>query len=383
MRDAQRIPYFDNAATTRVDTRVAEIVMHYMVNEFGNAGSRTHFYGTAARTAVEDARSLVASVVDADDDEVIFTSGATEADNLAILGLAEEAEKISSRHIITSEIEHKAVLEPVEYLESRGFTVTRVPPNPDGIIDLDRLKDALRDDTFLVSIMHVNNETGVIQPIDQITELLEGRNTWFHVDGAQGFGKTLPALRNKRIDLISVSGHKIYAPKGIGALIARKRPDRSRPPLRPLMYGGGQERGLRPGTVPVALVAGFGEAARLAVLESEQRWAIGKATETEVLKLVKQAGGQVNGDRKQAIPFIVNASFPGLDSEAFIVATKSLLAISNGAACSSHSYERSHVLSAMQLEDRVIGSAIRFSFSHESDQLDITNIALQVDAMRF
>lgn len=377
------LPYFDNAATTQVDSRVADVVMRYMVEEFGNSGSRTHTYGSTARSAVEVARAHVAAVVDADEDEVIFTSGATEADNLAILGIAEEATRVGRRHIITSAIEHKAVLEPIEHLESQGFEVTVLPVTDAGAIDVEAFRAALRDDTFLVSIMHVNNETGVMQPIAEIAEILEGRDTWFHVDGAQSFGKSLEALRLKRIDMISISGHKIYAPKGVGALITRKRADRTRPPLKPLMYGGGQERGLRPGTVPVALVAGLGEAARLALLESEARWAAGKKTEEMVIDLVQKAGGVINGDRNNAIPFIVNASFPGLDSEAFIVATKSLVAISNGAACSSHSYERSHVLLAMHLDDRVVGSAIRFSFSHDADSLDAEGLVQKIESVRF
>jgi cysteine desulfurase len=377
------LPYFDNAATTQVDSRVADVVMRFMVEEFGNSGSRTHTYGSAARSAVEEARAHVAAVVDADEDEVIFTSGATEADNLAILGIAEEATRLGRRHIITSAIEHKAVLEPIEHLESQGFEVTVIPVTDAGVIDLAAFRGALRDDTFLVSIMHVNNETGVLQPIEEIAEILEGRDTWFHVDGAQGFGKSLDGLRVKRVDMISISGHKIYAPKGVGALITRKRADRTRPPLKPLMYGGGQERGLRPGTVPVALVAGLGEAARLALLESETRWAAGKKTENMVIDLVQKAGGVINGDRDNAIPFIVNASFPGLDSEAFIVATKSLVAISNGAACSSHSYERSHVLLAMHLDDRVVGSAIRFSFSHDADSLNAEELVQKIESVRF
>jgi cysteine desulfurase len=377
------LPYFDNAATTQVDARVAEIVLRYMVEDFGNSGSRTHTYGSSARSGVETARAHVAAVVAAEEDEVIFTSGATEADNLAILGLAEEGIRSGRRHIITSAIEHKAVLEPLEYLETQGFDVTVLPVTTSGAVDMDAFRAALREDTLLVSIMHVNNETGVMQPIAEIGELLEGRDTWLHVDGAQSFGKTIDDLRNKRIDLISISGHKIYAPKGVGALIVRKRADRTRAPLKPLMYGGGQERGLRPGTVPVALVAGLGEAARIALLEHEARWAAGKTTEAIVVDLVQKAGGVINGDREKAIPFIVNASFPGLDSEAFIVATKSLVAISNGAACSSHSYERSHVLLAMQLDDRVVGSAIRFSFSHDADELDAEGLVKKIDSVRF
>lgn len=377
------IPYFDFAATTPVDERVADVVMRYMVEEFGNSGSRTHVYGSSARSAVETARAQVAHVVAADEDEVIFTSGATEADNIAILGLAAEATKQGRRHIVTTAIEHKAVLEPIEHLESLGFEVTTIGVDAGGRVSVNDVLAAIRSETFLVSMMHVNNEIGVIQPIAELADALEGRDVWFHVDAAQGFGKSLKELQHKRIDLISVSGHKVYAPKGVGALIARKRADHSRPPLTPLMYGGGQERGLRPGTVPVALVAGLGFAAELAHAENESRLDTGKKIESQVIEFIQRTGGVVNGDRSNAIPFIINASFPGLDSEAFIVATKSLVAISNGAACSSHSYERSHVLTAMNLEERVIGSAIRFSFSHESVMFDADALFKQIDSVRF
>ncbi len=378
-----RVPYFDNAATTRVDSRVAEVVLRFMVEEYGNSGSRTHSYGSSARAAVEDARSWVATVVDADEDEVLFTSGATESNNLAILGLAEVAAEQGRRHIITTAIEHKAVLEPVEHLMARGFEVTVLPVGPGGAVDPNELKSALRNDTFLVSIMHVNNETGIVQPVSAIAEVMGDSDAWFHVDGAQGFGKLIPDLRNHRIDMLSVSGHKIYGPKGVGALITRKRADHSRPPLRPLMFGGGQERGLRPGTVPVPLVAGLGEASKLALEESESRWKAGVEIENQIVAFIKTADGVINGDRTNAVPFIVNASFPGLDSEAFIVATKSLVAISNGAACSSHTYQRSHVLLAMGLEDRVAGSAIRFSFSHDAEDLNIDSLTHQIESVRF
>ena len=375
--------YFDFAATTRVDERVTSVVLHYMREEFGNSGSRTHSYGINARNALEEARARVAEVVGADPDEVIFTSGATESDNLAILGLKSFAEESGRRHIITTAVEHKAVLEPIEHLESLGFSVTRLSVNQSGLIDPDQLSAALRSDTLLVSVMHVNNETGVIQPLNDIAQILNNHHAFLHVDAAQGFGKEFTLLMNKRIDLISISGHKIYAPKGIGSLVMRKRKDRDRAPLRPLMFGGGQERGVRPGTVPVALAAGLGEAARIALAEQEERTNKAKGIEREIVKFVLDAGGTINGDRSNAIPHIVNASFKGLDSEAFIVATKNHIAVSNGAACSSHSYERSHVLEAMSLEPWRVGGAIRFSFSHESEFTDPEGLIKIVESVRF
>jgi cysteine desulfurase len=375
--------YFDFAATTRVDERVANVVMHYMREEFGNSGSRTHAFGVTARNAVEEARSQISMVVSAEVDEVIFTSGATEADNLAILGLADFGRSSGRRHIITTAIEHKAVQEPIEHLQGHGFEVTMLGVGADGAIDPLELAAALRPDTLLVSVMHVNNETGIIQPLDAVAATLQDHPTYFHVDAAQGFGKEIDLLRNPRIDLISISGHKIYAPKGVGALVTRKRNGRERPPLNPLMFGGGQERGLRPGTVPVALVAGFGEAARVALSDFSNRTQAARAIERDVLDFIYLTGGTVNGDRSRAIPQIVNASFKGLDSEAFIVATKQLIAVSNGAACSSHAYERSHVLEAMNIEPWRVGGAIRFSFSHESSFPDKKALADIIESVRF
>jgi len=375
--------YFDFAATTPVDERVVQTVLHFMREEFGNSGSRTHAYGVNARNAVEAARRSVADVVGATDDEVIFTSGATESDNLAILGLAAHLESVGRRHIITSAVEHKAVLEPLEYLESKGFEVTYLGVDESGLVNSVELASGLREDTGLVSIMHVNNETGVIQPLADLAAVLSDHPAFFHVDAAQGFGKELDLLRLPRIDLISISGHKIYAPKGVGALVTRKRHGRERLPIEPLMYGGGQERGLRPGTVPVALVAGLGEAARIAILDYQRRLEAARQVEQKVLEFVEAAGGTINGDRSRSIPNIVNASFRGLDSEAFIVATKSLVAISNGAACSSHAYERSHVLEAMNIETWRVGGAVRFSFSHESSLPDSDELVRIIESVRF
>lgn len=375
--------YFDFAATTQVDARVADVVLYYMTEEFGNAGSRTHAFGVTARNAVEQARVDVAAIVDADPDEVIFTSGATEADNLALLGIASFAERSNRRHIITSAIEHKAVLEPLEYLASQGFEVTVVGADSSGQVRIDEIRGSLRPDTVLVSLMHVNNETGVIQPLDDVCSMLEDHPAYFHVDAAQGFGKDIDHLRHHRIDLISISGHKIYAPKGVGALVARKREKRDRPPLTPLMYGGGQERGLRPGTMAVPLVAGLGTAARLAAEEHADRREAARRIEQMVLGFIADAGGTVNGDRSKSIPNILNASFRGLDSEAFIVATKTVIAVSNGAACSSHSYERSHVLEAMHLEPWQVGGAVRFSFSHESQFPEKQELIRIVESVRF
>ena len=360
--------YLDSAATTQIDPRVADLVLHYLKEEFGNAGSRTHSYGSAARSAVEHAREQVAAVVDAGIDEVIFTSGATESDNIAILGTMTDVADLAQCHIVTDRAEHKAVLEPIEYLVNRGCAATFLDCEESGRINIAAFAEALRPDTRLVSIMHVNNETGVCQPLAEICDLLKGHQAFLHVDAAQGFGKEIETLRNKRIDLISISGHKIYGPNGVGALITRKRNGRERLPITPLMYGGGQERNLRPGTLPVPLIAGLGLAAELALKESATRWAKAQKLEKSICEFVYDAGGTINGDRTYSIPFILNASFPGLDSEAFIVATKELIAISNGAACSSSSYDRSHVLEAMGIKGPRLDAAVRFSWSHITEE---------------
>ena len=236
--------------------------------EFGNAGSRTHDFGRLARQAVERARAHVARVVDAGRNEVVFTSGATEANNLAILGLEAFGRSNGRKHLVSTRIEHHAVLEPLRALAERGFELTLIKPEPGGWVDADRVAAAVRPDTLLVSVMQVNNETGVVQPVDAIAERLAdaGSEAFLHVDAAQGFGKAIEPLRRKRIDLISISAHKICGPKGIGALIARRRGS-EKPPLTPLLHGGGQEMGLRPGTLPVALIAAFGRAAELALEE--------------------------------------------------------------------------------------------------------------------
>ena len=256
--------YLDCAATTPLDPRVREVLIRNL-DEYGNAGSRTHDYGRRARTITEQARLQVAALANASRSEVIFTSGATESNNLAILGLESFARLSGNLHIVSTAIEHSAVLGPLEQLQLRGFSVTRVMPEPSGQVSAASIARALRPDTVMVSVMHVNNETGVRQPIEEIAALLESLpSIHFHVDAAQGFGKELRALRHARIDFISASGHKIHAPQGIGALIVRRR-GRQRPPLAPLLHGGGQELGLRSGTLPVALIAAFGRAAEVAL----------------------------------------------------------------------------------------------------------------------
>lgn len=366
----QTATYLDHAATTPMDPAVRDIVLHFMMDEFGNAGSRTHDFGARAKQAVQHARDQVAAVVNAKRDEVIFTSGATESNNLAILGLAPHGEATGRKHIVSTAIEHKAVLEPLQALAMRGFDVTFVSPTRGGWVDPAAIKAVMRKDTLLVSVMHVNNETGVIQPIQDIARVLDGHEAFYHVDAAQGFGKSKSvSLEEPRIDLVSVSAHKIYGPKGVGALICRRR-GFGRVPLTPLMFGGGQERGVRPGTIPVALVAGLGLAAELAMREADKRAAATRAFRTRLLEAFAPLNPRIHGDPERSVPHILNLSFPGVDSEALMVAWKGLLAVSNGSACTSHSYEPSHVLKAMGVPDEEIQGAVRLSWGYGTGEVE-------------
>jgi len=355
--------YLDCNATTPLEPKVADELHRFTVEEFGNSGSRTHGFGVRAKQRVNEARRQVAAVADVPPADLVFTSGATESNNLAILGLAAYGESEGRRHIISTQIEHKAVIEPLEHLESQGFEIDFVAPPESGRVETEAILEVLRPDTLLVSVMQVNNETGVIQPIVEIAEALQDHPAYFHVDAAQGFGKELGPLREERVDLISVSGHKVYAPKGIGALLMRRR-GTVKPPLQPLMFGGGQEKGLRPGTLPVGLIAALGTASEMALSDHASRQARLEQLHEEALSNFSEINAAVNGDPDKTLPTTVNFSVPGLDSEAAIVALKSMVAISNGSACTSQSYEPSHVLTAMGLTDERIAGAIRLSWSH-------------------
>lgn len=372
--------YLDCNATTPVEPEVRDVLLHYLAEEYGNEGSRTHEFGALAKQAVQKARDQVAAVVACQRDEVIFTSGATESNNLALLGLAEHGVKHGRKHVISTRIEHKAVLEPLEELQRRGFEVTLVGCNREGRIDAKDIEEALRPDTLLVSVMQANNETGVRQPIDEVAQVLSGHEAFLHVDSAQGFGKDIKTLRNSRIELISVSGHKLYAPKGIGALISRRR-GYDRVPLSPLMFGGGQERGIRPGTVPVALVAALGMAAEVASKDHEKRRLRCGMIRKGALSALMPLGPKLNGSEEYGMEHVLNLSFPGLDSEALMVGLKDLIAISNGSACTSHSYKPSHVLEAMQMTPDQINAAVRISWCHLTPEVDWQELAERIRMM--
>ncbi len=373
--------YLDCASTTPVDPRVIELVIHCLKSDYGNAASRTHSFGNDARRVVEKARDQVAAVAGCTRGEVVFTSGATEANNLAILGLAELGQAQSKRHLVGTAIEHNAVLEPLQELVRGGFKLTLVPPNAGGWVEPQAIRDAVRDDTLLVSVMHVNNETGVIQPISEIAQSLAGHEAYFHVDAAQGFGKELEPLRNPRIDLLSISGHKLFAPKGVGALITRRRANQ-RPPLAPLMFGGGQERGLRPGTLPVHLIAALGKAAELAEVELEQRSTFNQQFRQRGIKALAALNPVITGDQQRVLPHILNLSIPGIDAESAMEALDGTIAISNGSACTSGQQVCSHVLSAMGVEEHRAEGALRLSWCHLTPEPDWARIVEILEDIR-
>lgn len=361
--------YLDYSATTPVDQRVASKMMEYLTfdGEFGNPASRSHPYGWHSEEAVERARQQVADLVGADPKEIIWTSGATESDNLAIKGAAHFYQK-KGKHIVTCATEHKAVLDACRQLEREGFEVTYLTPETSGLIDLGKLEAALRPDTSLVSIMHVNNEIGVIQDIAAIGELTRSRGIIFHVDAAQSPGKVAIDLRKAKVDLMSFSAHKVYGPKGIGALFVRRTP---RIRLEAQMHGGGHERGLRSGTLPVHQIVGMGEAFRIAREEMEfeserirrlrdRLWAGFKDMESVYL----------NGDLKQRVPHNLNVSFSFVEGESLIMAIKDI-AVSSGSACTSASLEPSYVLRAIGREDELAHSSIRFSIGRYTTEQDV------------
>lgn len=370
--------YLDCNATTPIDPEVAELVRYYMEVEYANSGSRTHHYGSSAKRAVESARTQIAHVVGVDKSEVVFTSGATESNNLAILGLYESLKEAGKTHIITTSIEHKAVLEPFKILEMKGFTVDLVDPQETGLIDPASISELISDKTGLISVMHVNNETGSIQPVGEIADNIADTDIYMHVDAAQGFAKDLPGLINPRIDLISLSGHKIYGPKGIGALILRRR-NYKRPPLQPLIYGGGQEYGLRAGTLPVALIAGLGKASELMSLNNAEWWRKCEKHKLAFMDAFASLSPHLHGSK--TLPNVVNFSIDSINAEAAIVVLKDLIAFSNGSACTSKSYEPSHVLSAMKIDESLISGAMRMSWCHQTEEIPWGLVANKLSSM--
>ena len=359
--------YLDYSATTPVDPRVAEKMIPYLVEHFGNPASRSHAYGWETEKAVEEARAEVAALVGADPKEIIWTSGATESDNLAIKGAA-QFYKGKGKHLITVKTEHKAVLDTCRELERVGFEVTYLDVLENGLIDLDVLRAAIRPDTILVSVMFVNNEIGVIQPIAEIGEQCREKGVVFHVDAAQATGKVAIDLRELKVDLMSFSAHKTYGPKGIGALYVRRKP---RVRLEAQMHGGGHERGLRSGTLATHQIVGMGEAFRIAREEMDAENDRIRALRDRLLAgLSSIEATYVNGDLAQRVPHNLNISFAYVEGESLIMAIKDV-AVSSGSACTSASLEPSYVLRALGRDDELAHSSIRFTIGRFTTEEEI------------
>ncbi|WWO97031.1 MAG: IscS subfamily cysteine desulfurase [Candidatus Dasytiphilus stammeri] len=377
--------YLDYSATTPIDPRVTEKMMSYMTKDgiFGNSSSRSHIFGWQAEKAVENVRNTISDLIGADDSrEIIFTSGATESNNLAIKGIA-YFYSYKGKHIITSKIEHKSVLDTCRYLEGKGFQVTYLSPTKNGMIELNDLQNSIRDDTILVSIMHVNNEIGVIQNIDAIGSLCRQYNIIYHVDGTQSVGKIPIDLRKSKVDLLSFSAHKIYGPQGIGGLYVRRKP---RIRLEAQIHGGGHQRGIRSGTLPVHQIVGLGEACIIAKKEMTK--------EMERLRKLRNLlwngisiidAVNVNGSLDTSISNILNVSFNYVEGESLIMALKEL-AVSSGSACTSSSLEPSYVLKSLGVNEELAHSSIRFSLGRfttiEEIQYTIKLVHKHIDHLR-
>ena len=359
--------YLDYSATTPVDPRVADKMIPYLREQFGNPASRSHMYGWEAEKAVEEAREHVAALVNADPREIIWTSGATEGNNLAIKGAA-HFYQTKGKHIITVKTEHKAVLDTVRELERQGFEATYLEPGPNGLITIEQLEAAIRPDTILVSVMWVNNEIGVIQPIEQIGELCRSKGIIFHSDAAQATGKTPIDLEKMKVDLVTFTAHKSYGPKGVGAMYVRRKP---RVRIEAQMHGGGHERGLRSGTLATHQIVGMGEAFRIAKEEMDVEIPRIKALRDRLAKgLMEIEEVYVNGDLDYRVPHNLNISFNYVEGESLIMAIKDI-AVSSGSACTSASLEPSYVLRALGRSDELAHSSIRFTFGRFTTEEDV------------
>ena len=365
--------YLDYNATTPVDPRVLDYMIEVYRNDPGNADSRTHDFGENARRITEKARQQVADLLGVTPSEVFFTSGATESNNIAIQGLQEYAQSTGKKHIVTTAIEHKAVLNTVKHLENQGFDVEYVCPDLSGRVSASDVLRRVREDTLLVSVMHVNNETGSIQPVKEIGDALSSRNVLFHVDATQSCGKLVEEIRGLKYDMLSLSAHKFRGPQGIGALILRRK-NYQLPPVKSIYYGGQQEHGIRPGTIPVALVAGMGKACELALSNYLEEASQNKAIRDELLGLLNAEGIQyeLNGDQQFCINSTLNICFNGVSAEALMILTKQFCAVSNGSACTSKSYDPSYVLVAMGVPTEKIESSIRISWGAGVSREEVT-----------
>ena len=365
--------YMDYQATTPMDPRVLEAMTPYFTDTFGNAASRNHSYGWEAEKAVDKAREQIANVINADPREIIFTSGATESDNMALKGVA-EMYKSKGNHIVTSSIEHKAIIDSAKRLETWGFDVTYIDPPDDGITSLKMIEDAIREDTILVSIMHANNEIGVINPIQEIGKFCHEKGILFHTDATQGFGKVPIDVNEMGIDLLSATAHKVYGPKGIGMLYVRRRNPRVR--LSAIIDGGGHERGMRSGTLNVSGIVGFGKAAELCSEEMESETIRLTNLREKFRSIIFESLEEVyvNGHETNRLPGNLNISYPYVEGESLIMGLSDV-AVSSGSACTSASLEPSYVLKSMGKGDELAHSSIRYGFGRFSTEEEIDYVA--------
>lgn len=372
--------YLDYNASAPVDPRVLECMTDIYRNHYGNADSRTHVFGTDTKEIVADSRRTIGSILNLDSMDVFFTSGSTESNNMAILGLLDCARESGRNHFITTAIEHKSVLEPMRFLEHCGCQVDFVAPDISGRVRPEQILDLVTDRTLLVSMMHANSETGIIQPVEEVGQALSGSGTYFHIDATQSFGKLNDTLRNAKYDMMSFSAHKLGGPQGIGALVLRRDRRYRRPPIKPIMFGGQQERGYRPGTTPVALAAGFALAAKLCDQESAASMTACSSIKQSFLETVQGLDYSLNGDQEYCLPNTVNISFHGVDAEGIFLAVKNEYAFSNGSACNSDSHTPSYVLTAMGLPEDRIAEAVRLSWNQDT-KVDFTCLADYVRSM--
>lgn len=358
--------YLDYNASAPIDERVLERMIDVYRSHYGNADSRTHIFGTDAKEIVSSARKTLSEILAVDSTDVFFTSGSTESNNMAILGLLDYALETGRNHFITTSIEHKSVLEAMKHLQEKGCVVDFVSPDVSGRIKPEQILSLVTDKTLLVSMMHVNSETGIIQPIEEVSAALAGSKTYFHIDATQGFGKLNEILRKTKYNMLSITAHKLGGPQGVGALILRRDRTYRRPPIKPLMYGGQQERGYRPGTTPVALVAGFALAAELCDKEMNTHMESCRIIRQSFMEAIQGLDYTLNGDQDYCLPSTVNISFHGVDAEGIFLAVKEDYAFSNGSACNSGSHAPSYVLTAMGLDEARVSEAIRISWNHDT-----------------
>lgn len=359
--------YLDYNSSAPIDERVLNAMIDVYRNSIGNADSRTHNHGENAREVVERARGQVASLLKVTPGEIFFTSGATESNNIAIQGLQEYADKTGKNHIITSSIEHKAILETVKAMEKKGFRVDIVSPDLSGRVNADEVFSLIGEDTLLVSIMHVNNETGIIQPIEEIGETLSEQGILFHVDATQSCGKLVDEIKNIKYNMLSFSAHKLQGPQGIGVLVLRKAGYKL-PPVKSIFYGGQQEHGIRPGTIPVALVAGCGKACEIAEQEHKLNAEKNKVLKDTLIRILQESSldYKLNGNQDYCVANTANICFPGVISEALMISSKQFCSVSNGSACTSKSYAPSYVLTAMGVPTEDIECSLRISWGADT-----------------